>query len=55
MRMEGTDEVAQWLRALVSLPEDLVSISGSTWKLTTVCNSSPKEPSTHMCVDTHFR
>jgi hypothetical protein len=27
MRMEGTDEVAQWLRALVSLPEDLVSIS----------------------------
>jgi hypothetical protein len=36
-------EMTQRLRAMVTFPEDLGSIPRTTWQLTTVCNSSPRD------------
>ena len=38
----GAGEMAQWLRTLVVLPEDLSLILSTHMQLTTVCNSSSK-------------
>lgn len=35
---------AQWLRALLLLPRTGILLPVSTWRLTTLCNSSPREP-----------
>ena len=35
--------MAQQLRALPALVEDLVSFPAPTWWLTTICNPSPRE------------
>jgi hypothetical protein len=36
----GAGEMAQWLRALATLPEDQVQISAPTWQFITVSKSS---------------
>ena len=42
-----SEEMAQPLRALTVLPEDLGSIPAPTWQFTIVCNSSSRGPNTH--------
>lgn len=34
--------MAQLLKALTALPEDLILFSESSWQLTTICTSSPR-------------
>lgn len=40
----GAGEVTQQVRTSITLPEDPGSIPGSTWRLTTVYNSSSRGP-----------
>lgn len=39
---QGLERMAQKLSRLAALVEDLCSVTGTTWYLVTVCNSSPR-------------
>lgn len=38
--LKGAGEMAQWLRALAAVLENMGSIPSMNWQLTTVCNCS---------------
>ena len=48
----GVGEMAQWLRALIVLPEVLSSFSATTWWLIVICNGIPM-PSSGVSVDSY--
>ena len=45
--------MAQWLRVLTTLPEDLGT--KPTWQVTTVCSSSSREPDAHGKTPMHIK